>query len=88
MAIVERQYLAKLESVRSQLPKLRQIVVIDAEADPGIGDGTGAEHGRETVAGVISWSRLLDLGRRRGGGRARPVRGDLAAGEPRTTWPR
>jgi len=63
LAIVERQYLDKLESVRSQLPKLRQIVVIDPEADPGIGDGTGAAHGRETVAGVISWSRLLDLGR-------------------------
>jgi len=63
LAIVERQYLDKLESVRGQLPKLRQIVVIDPEADPGIGDGTGAEHGRETVAGVISWSRLLDLGR-------------------------
>src|ERR1700722_19165173 len=63
LAIVERQYLDKLESVRSQLPKLRQIVVIDPEADPGIGDGTGAEHGRETVAGVIGWSRLLELGR-------------------------
>jgi len=62
VAIVERQYLGKLESVRDQLPKLRQIVVIDPEADPGIGDGTGAERGRETVAGVISWARLLELG--------------------------
>ena len=33
------------------------------EADPGIGDGTGADRGRESVAGVISWSRLLELGR-------------------------
>src|SRR6202046_3204187 len=63
LAIVERQYLDKLESVRSQLPKLRQIVVIDPEAAPGIGDGPGAEHGGETVAGVIGWSRLLELGR-------------------------
>ena len=39
VAIVERQYLDKLESVRGQLPKLRQIVVIDPETDPGIGDG-------------------------------------------------
>src|SRR6202046_459974 len=53
LAIVERQYLDKLESVRSQLPKLRQIVVIDPEADPGIGDGTGAAHGRERGAGDI-----------------------------------
>jgi long-chain acyl-CoA synthetase len=62
LAIVERQYLDKLESVRDQLPKLRQIVVIDPEADPGIGDGAGAEHGRQTTAGVIGWSRLLELG--------------------------
>jgi long-chain acyl-CoA synthetase len=63
LAIVERQYLDKLESVRGGLPKLRQIVVIDPEADPGIGDGTGADRGQDSVAGVISWSRLLDLGR-------------------------
>jgi long-chain acyl-CoA synthetase len=70
VAIVERQYLDKLESVRDQLPKLRQIVVIDPEGDPGIGDGlgigngSGADNGRGSgVAGVIGWSRLLDLGR-------------------------
>jgi long-chain acyl-CoA synthetase len=64
VAIVERQYLGKLESVRAQLPKLRQIVVIDPESDPGIGDGSGIEDGRASgVAGVIGWSRLLDLGR-------------------------
>jgi long-chain acyl-CoA synthetase len=64
VAIVERQYLDKLESVRAQLPKLRQIVVIDPEADSGIGDGTGLDDGRESgVTGVIGWSRLLELGR-------------------------
>src|ERR1700690_3138861 len=63
LAIVERQSLDKLESVRGQLPKLRQIVVIDPEADPGIGDGRGAADGLEGGAGVIGWSRLLDLGR-------------------------
>jgi long-chain acyl-CoA synthetase len=63
VAIVERQYLDKLESIAGQLPKLRQIVVIDPEGDPGIGDGRGAADGLEGGAGVIGWSRLLDLGR-------------------------
>ncbi len=63
VAIVERQYLGKLESVRGQLPKLRQIVVIDPETDPGVGDGTTANGSQAAGAGIISWSRLLDLGR-------------------------
>ena len=88
LAIVERQYLDKLESVAGQLPKLRQIVVIDPEADPGIGDGTR----RRPTAG--SRSRASSAGRacstsagprrrprpacsRRPGGRSAP-----------TTWPR
>src|ERR1700735_4740677 len=32
LAIVERQYLDKLESVRGQLPKLRPVVLLDPEA--------------------------------------------------------
>jgi long-chain acyl-CoA synthetase len=53
VAIVERQYLGSLDSIAGQLPKLRQIVVIDPE------DADGPQLG----AGVIGWSRLLDLGR-------------------------
>jgi long-chain acyl-CoA synthetase len=63
VAIVERQYLGRLESVRGQLPRLRQIVVIDPETDPGVGDGTTASGSRAAGAGIISWSRLRDLGR-------------------------
>src|SRR6202046_244090 len=44
-AIVERQYLDKLDSIAGQLPKLRHIVVIDPEGDPGIGDGRGPADG-------------------------------------------
>src|SRR5271154_6942273 len=63
VAIVERQYLDKLESIAGQLPKLRQIVVIDPAADPGIGDGSAVAAGLRAGPGVIGWSRLLDLGR-------------------------
>jgi len=37
VAIVEREYLGKLTSVWDQLPKLRQIILIDGEADNAIG---------------------------------------------------
>src|SRR5580698_510223 len=37
VAIVEREFLPKLRSVREGLPKLRQIIVIDGEADDAIG---------------------------------------------------
>src|ERR1700727_1438762 len=37
VAIVEREFLPKLRSVREELPKLRQIIVIDGEADDAIG---------------------------------------------------
>jgi long-chain acyl-CoA synthetase len=63
VAIVERQYLGNLDSIAGRLPKLRQIVVIDPETDPGIGDGLAAADGLRAGAGVIGWSRLLDLGR-------------------------
>jgi long-chain acyl-CoA synthetase len=63
VAIVERQYLDKLELIVGQLPKLRQIVVIDPATDPGIGDGSAAAAGLQAGPGVIGWSRLLGLGR-------------------------
>ena len=37
VAIVEREFLPKLRTVREELPKLRQIIVIDGEADEAIG---------------------------------------------------
>jgi len=37
VAIVEREFLPKLSSVREELPKLRQIILIDGEADNAIG---------------------------------------------------
>jgi long-chain acyl-CoA synthetase len=37
VAIVEREFLPKLVSVREELPRLRQIIVIDGEADDAIG---------------------------------------------------
>jgi long-chain acyl-CoA synthetase len=37
VAIVEREFLGKLTSVWDQLPKLRQIIVIDGDADNAIG---------------------------------------------------
>ncbi len=37
VAIVEREFLGKLTSVWDQLPKLRQIILIDGEADNAIG---------------------------------------------------
>jgi long-chain acyl-CoA synthetase len=57
VAIVERQYLDKLESIAGELPKLRQIVVIDPGADPAGGQE------RADGVGVTGWPRLLDLGR-------------------------
>ncbi len=48
VAIVEREFLPKLLSVRDQLPKLRQIIVIDADAD---------------ADPVTGWPRLLGIGR-------------------------
>jgi long-chain acyl-CoA synthetase len=36
-AIVEREFLPKLLSVRDQLPKLRQVILIDGEADGTVG---------------------------------------------------
>jgi long-chain acyl-CoA synthetase len=37
VAIVEREFLPKLLSVRDQLPKLRQVILIDGEADGAVG---------------------------------------------------
>lgn len=37
VAIAEREFLPKLRSVRGEPPKLRQIIVIDGEADDAIG---------------------------------------------------
>ena len=37
VAIVEREFWPKLSSVRDQLPKLRQVILIDGEADNAIG---------------------------------------------------
>jgi long-chain acyl-CoA synthetase len=37
VAIVEREFLPKLSSVRDELPKLRQIILIDDEAENAIG---------------------------------------------------
>ena len=37
VAIVEREFLPKLRSVWDELPKLRQIILIDGEADDAIG---------------------------------------------------
>ena len=37
VAIVEREFLPRLRSVRDELPKLRQIILIDGEADDAIG---------------------------------------------------
>jgi len=37
VAIVEREFWPKLSSVRGQLPKLRQVILIDGEADNAIG---------------------------------------------------
>jgi long-chain acyl-CoA synthetase len=37
VAIVEREFLPKLLSVRDQLPKLRRVILIDGEADRAIG---------------------------------------------------
>jgi long-chain acyl-CoA synthetase len=53
VAIVEREYLPKLLSVWDQLPKLRQVIVIDDESD--------SEPDR-----AIGWQRLLGLGHAEG----------------------
>jgi long-chain acyl-CoA synthetase len=58
VAIVEdREYLAKLASVRDQLPGLREIVLIDGGSTA---DGTA---GGADVPGVRSWDDVLALGR-------------------------
>ena len=51
VAIVEdRSFLARLEAVRSQLPQLRRVVLIDGEPDPG-------------EDWLIAWDTVLALGR-------------------------
>jgi long-chain acyl-CoA synthetase len=87
VAIVERQYLDKLDSIAGQLPKLRQIVVIDPEADPGIGDGRGTADGLRAGAGVMAGRGCsTSAGRRR---RSSPAcsRRPGARSHPKT-WPR
>jgi long-chain acyl-CoA synthetase len=54
VALVDREFLGKLDSVRDQLPGLKRIVVLDAE--PGEQFGPGSE------AGPVGWAELLDLG--------------------------
>jgi long-chain acyl-CoA synthetase len=54
VALVERDFLEKLDSVRDQLPGLRRIVVLDVA--PGERAGPGS------FAGPIGWPALLSLG--------------------------
>jgi long-chain acyl-CoA synthetase len=54
VAIVEREYLGKLLSVRGQLPALREVVLIDAPGDAG---------GEAVPGGVRAWDDVLALGR-------------------------
>jgi long-chain acyl-CoA synthetase len=50
VAIVERDFLGRLQSVRDRLPRLREIIVIDTGGD-------------DEAAGAVAWQDVLDRGR-------------------------
>jgi long-chain acyl-CoA synthetase len=64
--IVEREFLPRLSSVRGQLPKLRQIILVDGEADTAIGWprllGLGhAEAGRSPDLFERTWRQVTPM---------------------------
>jgi long-chain acyl-CoA synthetase len=59
--LIEREFMPVLDSIRSGLPRLRAVVVLDDEK-PDQGNGAG-DPGDLAGTSVLSWTALLELGR-------------------------